>query len=328
MLKQPILPFDIELANQGAPSTHANSFTSPYYHQIDAQEVLSGDGAHLVHMKFHAASPACITILPKRPFILLHFSVQSGRTYTFPEDTAGGGTVGEMQSQLFYIHDKPFQFSVAAGVNEAFEISMTTDYFKALLPDGHDLYGALDRLTGAGAQALHHPPVPVCARTKIALHEAQYHRLGEACDPLYIRAKIMELLAYQQANQVEERRLAHAAPSLPEEERQRMYHARAIIADNLDNPPSIKELARLVGTNECYLKNNFKAVFGNTVYGYAKQARMEKAHKLLTTQSRKVSEVAQLVGYRHASHFTAAFKQYFGYTPNHVNAPRGKTGLP
>src|SRR5690606_41294996 len=104
--------------------------------------------------------------------------------------------------------------------------------------------------------------------------------------------------------------------------------AGAIHADNHTQPTSIMYLSRLVGTNECNLKNNFKAVFGNTVYGYAKQARMEKAHKLLTTQSRKVSEVAQLVGYRHASHFTAAFKQYFGYTPNHVNAPRGKTGLP
>jgi len=34
--------------------------------------------------------------------------------------------------------------------------------------------------------------------------------------------------------------------------------------------------------------------------------------------NKKIAEVAKMMGYKRASHFTQAFKKYFGYLPNSI----------
>ncbi|RYY33343.1 MAG: AraC family transcriptional regulator, partial [Sphingobacteriaceae bacterium] len=97
---------------------------------------------------------------------------------------------------------------------------------------------------------------------------------------------------------------------------EKMNHVRDILLDNLNTELSLKELANQVGTNEFDLKRNFKKVFGNTVFGYLHQHKMEKAKQLLLTANNKVATVAELMGYKYATHFTNAFKKYFGYLPH------------
>ena len=45
---------------------------------------------------------------------------------------------------------------------------------------------------------------------------------------------------------------------------------------------------------------------------------MEKAKEQLCQEGSKIAEVAQRMGYKHATHFTAAFKKYYGYVPNKI----------
>lgn len=45
--------------------------------------------------------------------------------------------------------------------------------------------------------------------------------------------------------------------------------------DNDQNPPSLHQLALMVGTNVCKLKTGFKALFGTTVFEYLFDYRME-----------------------------------------------------
>jgi len=45
---------------------------------------------------------------------------------------------------------------------------------------------------------------------------------------------------------------------------------------------------------------------------------MEKARQLLTAGDMKIAEVAHTLGYKHATHFTAAFKKHVGFLPNKV----------
>ncbi len=51
---------------------------------------------------------------------------------------------------------------------------------------------------------------------------------------------------------------------------------------NISNPPSLIELARQVGINECTLKRGFRQIFGNTMFGYLHDYRMEQARQLLS----------------------------------------------
>lgn len=94
-----------------------------------------------------------------------------------------------------------------------------------------------------------------------------------------------------------------------------MDQAKNLLESELQNPPSIAELAHLIGLNETYLKIHFKAAFDSTIYGFVKKQRIQKAKELLIEKEMNVSEIAREVGYKHPTHFTAAFKKVIGISP-------------
>lgn len=94
-----------------------------------------------------------------------------------------------------------------------------------------------------------------------------------------------------------------------------LHKAKQILNQNISNPPSIKELSRLVGMNDFKLKYGFKMLFNQTPYGYLFEAKMQKAKTMLNSKDYNVSEVAKLIGYSQHGNFTKAFCGYFGFYP-------------
>ena len=90
---------------------------------------------------------------------------------------------------------------------------------------------------------------------------------------------------------------------------------RLILEQNIDQPYTIKELARKVAMNECYLKKGFKTLVGRTIHEYQQELRIDKAKKLLQHEGRSVTEVANTLGYSSISHFSTAFKRITGMKP-------------
>lgn len=131
---------------------------------------------------------------------------------------------------------------------------------------------------------------------------------------LYIESKVVELLALQWSLADNYRKKGINAV-LHSTERAKMEDAREILLNQGESQYSLRTLAHMVGTNEYNLKKNFKLVFGTTVYGYLNQHKMEQARSILLKGGTNVAEVAQKMGYKHATHFSSAFKKYFGYLP-------------
>lgn len=92
-------------------------------------------------------------------------------------------------------------------------------------------------------------------------------------------------------------------------------YAREYIMRNLDAPPSLSELARVVGINEYKLKRGFKEIFGNTVFGYLSDARLEIARNDLSEGRKTTNEIAAALGYSSVQHFGNAFRKKFGTSP-------------
>jgi AraC-like DNA-binding protein len=88
-----------------------------------------------------------------------------------------------------------------------------------------------------------------------------------------------------------------------------MIEARDLVLARMDDPPSLAELAHQVGTNEFVLKRDFKAFFGNTVYGLLLEHKLAYARALLLDTDRAIGEIAREVGYSHAANFRTAFKK-------------------
>lgn len=101
-------------------------------------------------------------------------------------------------------------------------------------------------------------------------------------------------------------------------QREKLEMARAILADNLDNPPSLSELSRLIGLNTYNLKKDFKEMFGLPVFKYLQNQRLTTAHDLIRKNEATVQEAAWQVGYDSLSSFSNAFAKKFGYRPSQV----------
>ncbi|WP_306352722.1 helix-turn-helix transcriptional regulator [Flavobacterium sp. '19STA2R22 D10 B1'] len=104
--------------------------------------------------------------------------------------------------------------------------------------------------------------------------------------------------------------------SLKKSDINKMHQVKEIMLSNLNSPHTLLELAHQVGTNEFTLKKGFKTIFGNTVFGYLNDAKMAKAQKMLIEQGLSVTQVAEQVGYKNATHFTTAFKKKYGILPS------------
>jgi AraC-like DNA-binding protein len=133
---------------------------------------------------------------------------------------------------------------------------------------------------------------------------------------IYLESKVLELLAFQFNEWSEQRpQSLHSHCSLQPNDIERLHHAKEILIQNLDHPPSLLELARQVGLNDYKLKQGFRQVFGTTVFGYLQTHRMKHAKQLLAERELSVAGVAQLIGYTSQSRFCDAFKRQFGISP-------------
>lgn len=133
---------------------------------------------------------------------------------------------------------------------------------------------------------------------------------------IYLESKVLELLAFQFNEWTEQRPPSlHSQSPLQPNDIERLHHAKEILLQNLDKPPSLLELARQVGLNDYKLKQGFRQIFGTTVFGYLQAHRMKHAQQLLAERELSVAGVAQMIGYSSQSRFCDAFKRQFGMSP-------------
>ncbi len=102
------------------------------------------------------------------------------------------------------------------------------------------------------------------------------------------------------------------------EQLEKINLAQEILLSNLENPPSLTELAHKIGTNTNTLKKEFKAQFGVPVFKYLQNERLNKAHNLIKKERTTIQEAAWAVGYDSLGSFSNAFEKKFGYRPSQV----------
>ena len=137
----------------------------------------------------------------------------------------------------------------------------------------------------------------------------QAHLMGNLSE-LYTDSKVLELLALQLSNYQNNAR-KKTINSLQKRNIDIAYEAREIMTRELHSTPSIHNLALQVGTNE----TNLKRVFNKTIYGFLFEHKMNLAKSLLLDTELSISKAAQKCGYEYRSHFSTAFKRYFGVSP-------------
>jgi len=148
----------------------------------------------------------------------------------------------------------------------------------------------------------------------IVLSQLFHFNLHPSIKKLYFKGKIYELLSLY-FNRTEDPN-AEQCPFLVDEENViKIRKAKDYVIANMAEPPGLQELADEVGINLKRLKMGFRQIYGDTVYSFLFDYKMDYARKMLDSGSYNVNEVGLRIGYSTSSHFIAAFKKKFGTTP-------------
>jgi AraC-like DNA-binding protein len=148
----------------------------------------------------------------------------------------------------------------------------------------------------------------------IVLNQLFHFNLNTSIKNLYYKGKGYELLSLY-FNRNEDPNVENCPFLIDEENLAKIKKAKEIVVRNMAEPPGLQDLADQVGITIKRLKVGFKQVYGDSVYGFLFDYKMEQARKMLDSGSYNVNEVGNQIGYSTSSHFISAFKKKFGTTP-------------
>src|SRR5690606_13016402 len=130
---------------------------------------------------------------------------------------------------------------------------------------------------------------------------------------LQYRIKVLELLYLLFERLLRRETAPQSAVNIQDLEK--LYQIKSAISQDLSIPPRLPELARSVQMSETKMKQLFRQVFGNTIYNYYQQLRLEQAAFLLKQGRYTVSEVGYQLGFSNLSHFGRLFEKHYGLKP-------------
>lgn len=94
-------------------------------------------------------------------------------------------------------------------------------------------------------------------------------------------------------------------------------HAKSYIAEHFYEPDiSLGRVPASANICATYFSSLFKKEFGETFVSYLTNVRMKKAKELLCCSSKRVTQIADEVGYNDYHYFASLFKKLNGMTPS------------
>lgn len=148
----------------------------------------------------------------------------------------------------------------------------------------------------------------------IVLNQLINYNLNRSIKNLYFKGKAYEILSLY-FNRNEDADIEQCPFLVDESNVIKIREAKDIIISRMVEPPTLQELSEEIGLSLKKLKEGFKQIYGDSVYSFLFEYKMEVARKLLESGNYNVSEVGLKVGYSTASHFIAAFKKKYRTTP-------------
>lgn len=95
------------------------------------------------------------------------------------------------------------------------------------------------------------------------------------------------------------------------------------IRDSLGTPPTLDEVAALMGMERTSALRRFKRELGATPHDYAMQQRLRRARRLLAAGDTP-ADVAHALGFADQSHLTRAFARQYGLPPGRYRTHKAK----
>ncbi|SEW53534.1 helix-turn-helix transcriptional regulator [Chitinophaga arvensicola] len=300
---------------------------------IEETQVMREDfGAATVHeFNFEGTSIACckaevyknINILSdyREPRVMMLF-MEQGDITTRMEGISDHFRFSTLEHNLMF---SPGEADSAAVKKQRdilfFGMSFTPSRFLELAENnGKVLDGLANHVAGNKSARLADKINPrITPRMRMVMEEVRQCRFQGGLKKLFLQSKAIELLALQ-CEQVETATATGISLSakINPQDVEKLYYARDLLLQHMQQPLSLEQLARKTGLNEFKLKSGFKAVFDNTVFGYLNDHRLELARELVLSGTLPMAMIAEQAGYSSPQHFSTAFRKKFGVSPGKI----------
>ena len=155
---------------------------------------------------------------------------------------------------------------------------------------------------------------PISPAMSVVLSQIMEIKIHESIQTLYFKGKVYELLSLF-FNKNEDADVEQCPFLVDEKNVRKIRKAKEIILSQMTEPPTLQELSAEIGLNIKKLKEGFKQIYGDTVYGYLLDHKMNEARSMLNSKQYNINEISLKLGYSTSSHFIVAFKKKFGTTP-------------
>ena len=240
-----------------------------------------------------------------------HFCLKGSCVFSY-NDNSYQFSVSESQSMLLYNPEKALPISVdLASGSWLVSLILPIKKFHGLFSEDAD---HIHFLSPDNITKKFYDNKPFTPAMAVVLSQIMQSKVHDSIRSLYFKGKVFELLSLYFNKDGEED--LESCPFLVDEVQAGKIHlAKKIILERMTNPPSLAALSAEIGLNTKKLKEGFKQLYGQSVFAYLLDHKMEEARRMLDSQQYNVNEVGLKLGYSTSSHFIAAFKKKFGTTP-------------
>ncbi|MFK7933410.1 MAG: helix-turn-helix domain-containing protein [Saprospiraceae bacterium] len=248
-------------------------------------------------------------------YVRLHLGLQGSYDFTFSQLNRSFSLAGH-HNNIMYSNGLELAVTNKSKRIETFGVNFTTDAFIKIGQNGNDLLKRFTEKVINQENAIFSPQWRTNNfKIQQVIQDIINCTYQAELSNLFLLSKSIELLVLQ-AELFDQQPNQQYIKS--EKDKRKLIETKELLTARIDNPPTIIELAKLVGINEYKLKKGFKELFGTTIFGYIHHCRMSLAKRLLLGTDKTAKEIAYETGYSSPQHFSNAFKKQFGVTPNRV----------
>ena len=247
--------------------------------------------------------------------VRLHFGLSGNYDFNFKQLKSSFELTGH-HNNIMYSDGIEIEVSNKSKRIETFGINFTTESFINIAQNGNDSLKRLtEKVINKENAILSNEWKPNNFKIQQVINEILYCHFTDELKDLFLLSKSIELLVLQA-----ELYGLNTSKSFIKlnSDKQKLFEAKEILTQQIDSPPTINQLSKLVSLNEFKLKKGFKEIFGTTVFGYIHHSRMNLAKRLLLGTDKSAKEIAYETGYSSPQHFSRAFKKEFGNTPDSI----------
>jgi len=246
-----------------------------------------------------------------RSFIQFHFSLKGGAQFLFNTGNYRLD-VSEENSLLLYNTQKDLPLHLMVNPQTwVLSVIVSIKRFHALFSDDAE---EIPFLSGSFSEKKYYAQEVLTPSMAVVLSQLMGSNLHPSIRKLYVKGKVYELIALY-FNKTGDADLEQCPFLADEDNVRKIKMAKDIILERMAEPPTLQELSDEIGLSLKKLKEGFKQIYGDSVYGYLLSHKMDLARNLLESGKYNVNEIGLKLGYSTASHFIASFKKKYGTTP-------------